>query len=91
MSDVIPIIVPQLNPNDETIRLVEWLVAHCQIVSAGESICEVETSKAVTEIVAEQPGVNMDRLGLDLASDVEIAASFVFMGNIEAVPAMTQP
>ncbi|MDP6495851.1 MAG: lipoyl domain-containing protein, partial [Dehalococcoidia bacterium] len=57
MSDVLPIIVPQLNANDETVRLVEWLVSHGQKVGEGDSICEVETSKAVTELVAEQAGV----------------------------------
>jgi pyruvate/2-oxoglutarate dehydrogenase complex dihydrolipoamide acyltransferase (E2) component len=57
MSDVSTIVVPQLNANDETVRLVEWLVSHGQKVSAGDAICEVETSKAVTELVAEQSGI----------------------------------
>lgn len=57
MSEISSIIIPLLNPNEDAVQLVEWLVSHGDSVNPGDPICEVETSKAATELVAEQSGV----------------------------------
>ncbi|MDT0266587.1 2-oxo acid dehydrogenase subunit E2 [Streptomyces sp. DSM 44915] len=53
MSDLL---VPRLNSNDDDYTLVEWLVAPAGAVTAGEPVALLETSKAATELVAEESG-----------------------------------
>jgi pyruvate/2-oxoglutarate dehydrogenase complex dihydrolipoamide acyltransferase (E2) component len=57
MSAVTPLVVPQVNVNDETVLLVRWSVAQHGNVSAGDVVCEVETSKATSEVTADRGGV----------------------------------
>lgn len=49
--------VPKLNANDAAYVLLTWLAADGDLVAAGQPIAEVETSKAVQELVAAEPGV----------------------------------
>jgi pyruvate/2-oxoglutarate/acetoin dehydrogenase E1 component/pyruvate/2-oxoglutarate dehydrogenase complex dihydrolipoamide acyltransferase (E2) component len=49
--------VPTLNANDATYVLLTWLAADGDLVDAGQPIAEIETSKAVQELVAAEPGV----------------------------------
>src|SRR5882672_6303005 len=48
--------IPRLNSNDETYVLVGWLVQDGQQVTAGEPVAQVETSKALEDLVAEVDG-----------------------------------
>ncbi|GAA3026793.1 2-oxo acid dehydrogenase subunit E2 [Streptosporangium longisporum] len=48
--------VPKLNNNDATYVLVEWVAKDGQEVRTGEVLAELETSKAVEELTAEQDG-----------------------------------
>jgi len=57
MNKVFPIIIPLLNVNDDMVLLVEWLVEQGDSVIPGDGICEVETSKATAELIAEHAGV----------------------------------
>ena len=57
MESVTPLVVPQVNVNDDSVLLVRWLVADGANVSAGDAICDVETTKAVSEIEAPANGV----------------------------------
>src|SRR3954469_16900196 len=57
MTQVTPLVVPQVNVNDDTVLLVRWTVAPDAQVAAGDQVCEVETSKANTEVVADRGGV----------------------------------
>lgn len=57
MTAIRPLIVPQVNVNDESVRLVQWLVEPGADVRVGDVVCLVETTKAVTEIVADAAGV----------------------------------
>lgn len=57
MDHVTPLVVPQVNVNDDTVLLVRWSVTQHAIVSAGELVCEVETSKATSEVIADRSGV----------------------------------
>ena len=52
-----PFLVPRLNVNDDTVVLVKWSVPQDARVSAGEVVCEVETSKATSEVTAQCGGV----------------------------------
>jgi pyruvate dehydrogenase E2 component (dihydrolipoamide acetyltransferase) len=57
MNTVTPLVVPQVNVNDDTVLLVRWSVAQYGHVSAGDVVCEVETSKATAEVTADRGGV----------------------------------
>ena len=48
--------IPQLGVNDEFATLVEWLVQDKVEVHKGDPLCVIETSKATTELVAEESG-----------------------------------
>jgi pyruvate/2-oxoglutarate dehydrogenase complex dihydrolipoamide acyltransferase (E2) component len=57
MSNVTPLLVPQVNVNDETVLLVRWTVPQHARVNAGDTVCEVETTKATAEVVSDRAGV----------------------------------
>jgi pyruvate/2-oxoglutarate dehydrogenase complex dihydrolipoamide acyltransferase (E2) component len=57
MEQVSPLVVPQVNVNDDTVLLVRWSVPQHGQVSAGDIVCEVETSKATAEVTADRSGV----------------------------------
>jgi pyruvate dehydrogenase E2 component (dihydrolipoamide acetyltransferase) len=46
-----------VNVNDDTVLLIRWSVAQNSVVAAGDVVCEVETSKATSEVVADRSGV----------------------------------
>lgn len=54
---VTPVHMPQENVNDDEVRLVAWRVDNGARVESGDVLCEMETSKAVGEIVAPASGV----------------------------------
>ena len=57
MEGVVPLVVPQVNVNDETVRLARWLVADGATVAAGDAVCDVETTKAASEVTVTAGGV----------------------------------
>ncbi|MFF2190910.1 2-oxo acid dehydrogenase subunit E2 [Streptomyces sp. NPDC058155] len=52
----VPVGVPKLNNNDTTYLVLQWLVEDGAKVAEGDPLVEVETSKAVEEIVAPAAG-----------------------------------
>lgn len=48
--------VPLINPNDESVILVRWLVADGVRVEVGAPLLDIETTKAVVSVEAEQAG-----------------------------------
>ncbi|MFD5899477.1 2-oxo acid dehydrogenase subunit E2 [Streptomyces sp. NPDC060366] len=52
----VPVGVPKLNNNDTTYLVLQWLVEDGAQVAEGDPLVEVETSKAVEEIVAPAAG-----------------------------------
>ena len=52
------IVIPQLDANSETVKLVRWEVADGASVAKGDTLCTVETSKAIYEVEAEASGVS---------------------------------
>jgi pyruvate/2-oxoglutarate/acetoin dehydrogenase E1 component/pyruvate/2-oxoglutarate dehydrogenase complex dihydrolipoamide acyltransferase (E2) component len=51
-----PVVVPKLNNNDVSYVLLSWLAEEGQSVERGQPVAEIETSKAVEELLAEQVG-----------------------------------
>jgi pyruvate/2-oxoglutarate dehydrogenase complex dihydrolipoamide acyltransferase (E2) component len=56
MSRNIPVVVPQMNPNDEHAVLVKWHAAPGEQVAAGQKIATMETSKAAFDVEAPSAG-----------------------------------
>lgn len=52
----ITIKVPQLGVNDENVELIEWKVDDGCKISVGESLCVLESSKAIYDVEAEISG-----------------------------------
>jgi len=52
-----PFLVPQVNVNDDTVLLVRWTVPQHARVAAGDVVCEVETTKATSEVTIDHPGI----------------------------------
>jgi pyruvate/2-oxoglutarate dehydrogenase complex dihydrolipoamide acyltransferase (E2) component len=48
--------VPMVSVNDEKVTLAEWYIAPGQMVKRGDTICCIETSKAVADVQAEADG-----------------------------------
>ncbi|MBF0358380.1 MAG: 2-oxo acid dehydrogenase subunit E2 [Magnetococcales bacterium] len=70
---VTTIIVPQINVNESTVFVVEWLAAAGSHVKAGEAIVGVETSKAVVEVEAEVDGYL--RHGAEVGDELAVGAT----------------
>ncbi|GJL55795.1 MAG: dihydrolipoyllysine-residue acetyltransferase component of acetoin cleaving system [Nitrospirales bacterium] len=68
----IPVIIPQDNVNDESVTLLSWSVANGELVSQGQAIAEIETSKAVMEI--EAPAAGILEYSLEPGSDIDVGA-----------------
>ncbi len=51
--------IPKLNSNDTAYVLLSWLAPDGERVRVGDAIAEIETSKAVEELVASTSGVMM--------------------------------
>ncbi len=55
-DDVHAILVPREIVNADSVYLVSWAVPDGTLVEAGAALCEIETSKAVETLEAEQSG-----------------------------------
>jgi sugar O-acyltransferase (sialic acid O-acetyltransferase NeuD family) len=55
-ANAVPVLVPLLNPNEPEARLVSLAVQEGQQVSAGTSLCTLETTKSTAEVLAEADG-----------------------------------
>ncbi|MFN8643595.1 MAG: lipoyl domain-containing protein [Candidatus Binatia bacterium] len=61
--DVHPILVPREIVNADSVFVVRWLVGEGDLVQPGTTVCEVETSKAVLNVEADQAGHLRRRAG----------------------------
>ena len=55
-DDIFLIKVPQLDESVSSATVVEWYISDGAIINEGDSICAIETSKAVFDIEADQSG-----------------------------------
>jgi acetyltransferase-like isoleucine patch superfamily enzyme len=73
MSDAIPVEIPLVNVNDETVKLTAWLVQDGEDVREGQNLAELETSKALVELAAPASG----RIHIRIAAGNEPAVGTV--------------
>jgi len=87
---MVAIVVPQLDANSESARLVRWEVHDGVEVRRGDPLCTVETSKAVYEVEAEGDGlvVQLCAEGEDVPFNVPIGYVVVDMDEAATVRSM---
>jgi acetyltransferase-like isoleucine patch superfamily enzyme len=56
MPEGVPIRIPHEYVNDDTVKLLRWIVEEGQEVFEGQTLVEVETSKALVELAATATG-----------------------------------
>jgi len=78
MSLVTPLVVPQVNVNDDTVLLVAWSAADGSSVTAASVVCDVETTKAASEVTAPADGVLVH--GATVGSHVKVGATIGAIG-----------
>jgi acetyltransferase-like isoleucine patch superfamily enzyme len=71
MPSTVPVPIPIENVNDEFVTVVRWLVADGDPVREGQCIAEIETSKALIELIAPAPG----RIAILVPDGTEVRAN----------------
>ncbi len=85
------VVMEALSPTMEEGRLVEWKKAEGDAVATGDVLAEVETDKAVMELVARADGVLLKRLAAE-GDTVPVAEIVGWIGAAgEAVPGGDAP
>ncbi|HZR51172.1 MAG TPA: biotin/lipoyl-containing protein [Streptosporangiaceae bacterium] len=81
-----PVLIPTTDVNSETGLLVEWLAGDRSEVKAGETIAEIETSKAIIEVPAPEAGVLLHDVhaGTEVRLSAPVAFLFDDTGALEA-------
>ena len=77
MSELFAVTVPQENANDEFATVVDWPVNSGEWVEQGDSIVELETSKAVYEINAEKPGYLFYELSAGIRVSIGVTIAYL--------------
>ncbi len=84
MPEATAIRVPLDNVNDETVKLVSWRVTEGQEVQEGQLLAEVETSKALVEMIAPLSGKVW--LRAQAGRDVDVGAVVAYITTNGAAP-----
>ncbi|MBX9622819.1 MAG: 2-oxo acid dehydrogenase subunit E2 [Gemmataceae bacterium] len=85
MAAELPVTVPHESVNDDSVKLVAWLVADGEVVSAGQPVAEVEGSKATFPVPSPHAGTV--RLRAAVGDEVAVGAALcvvVVAGGVEA-------
>jgi acetyltransferase-like isoleucine patch superfamily enzyme len=82
----VDIIVPRETVNDDTVKVIRWLVADGDAVRAGTSVVELETSKSVIDVEAPADGVVV----INSAAGASVAVGGV-LGAVSARAAAAKP
>lgn len=81
MPETIPVEIPFVNLNDETVKLSAWLVADGEEVREGQNIAEVETSKALVELGA--PASGRIFLKCPAGRDLPVGSIIAYIGDAD--------
>src|SRR3972149_3922743 len=56
MPDLIPVLIPQLNPNEREALLIDLRVQNGQKIQAGDALAVLETTKSTLELASDYAG-----------------------------------
>src|SRR5580704_3247102 len=79
--------MPDLSTTDSAIKLVRWLVLPGQSVKRGQSLCEIETDKAASEVESIVTGVIKEFRAQ--AGDMVVVGQELAMFETDAPPSST--
>jgi acetyltransferase-like isoleucine patch superfamily enzyme len=84
-----PVLVPTTDVNSETGLLLAWHAADRSQVAAGDTIAEIETSKAIIDVPAPEAGfiLHAAREGAEVRLTEPVARVFADLGELEAFAA----
>lgn len=87
-----PVYTPRVNNNDDTVQLVRLAVQPGERAKAGQVVAEVETDKAVVEVVAEQEGYVL-KIAAQIDERVAVGSVLMWLGASpdEAAPEAVAP
>jgi acetyltransferase-like isoleucine patch superfamily enzyme len=85
MSKATPVQIPLVNVNDDTVKLTAWLVKDGDEVREGQHLAEIETSKALVELIA--PASGLIRLRYSPGEELPVGAIVAYIGE-EEIPEM---
>lgn len=84
------ILMPEVSAGADTAILQQWLKARGDAVRAGDVVAEIETDKAIVEVVAEHDGV-LAMIEVNNGEEAPVGATIgVITADGEALPAATQ-
>lgn len=87
-----PVLVPRTDVNSETGLLVTWHAGDRSKVEAGDTIAEIETSKAIIEVPAPEPGFLLHAVseGAEVRLTEPVAHLFSDVGALEVYAEQAQ-
>ncbi|MBI5623847.1 MAG: 2-oxo acid dehydrogenase subunit E2 [Elusimicrobia bacterium] len=90
-NDPLLVLVPKENVNDETVRLSAWRLKDRSPVAAGAVVAEIETSKAVIEVLSPAAGFLRHAAAEDSVVAVGGPLCWVTAGPEDPIPTTAQP
>ena len=90
MPDLIPVLIPQLNPNEREALLIDLRVQNGQKIQAGDALAVLETTKSTLELASDYAGYV---LGLAFGRGDTVTAGEVlcYLGDAPDLPLPAAP
>ncbi|MHB0987923.1 MAG: NeuD/PglB/VioB family sugar acetyltransferase [Bellilinea sp.] len=90
MPDLIPVLIPQLNPNEREALLIDLRVQNGQKIQAGDALAVLETTKSTLELASDYAGYV---LGLAFGRGDTVTAGEVlcYLGDTPDLPLPAAP
>ena len=85
MPDLIPVLIPQLNPNERESLLVDLRVQNGQNINTGEVLAVLETTKSTMELTADSSGYVLG-LAFKQGDTVSAGQMLCYLGSSLDVP-----
>ncbi len=90
MPDLIPVLIPQLNPNERESLLVDLRVQNGQNINAGDVLAVLETTKSTMELAADSSGYVLG-LAFKQGDTVSAGQMLCYLGSSPDVPLPAAP
>jgi pyruvate/2-oxoglutarate dehydrogenase complex dihydrolipoamide acyltransferase (E2) component len=79
MSKVTAVEIPFINVNDENVKLIAWVVGDGDSVQEGQNIAEIETSKAMVELLS--PAAGTIHLKVMAGEEIRVSSIVAYIGE----------
>jgi acetyltransferase-like isoleucine patch superfamily enzyme len=79
MSKVTAVEIPFININDENVKLIAWVVGEGDVVHEGQNIAEIETSKAMVELLS--PATGTIHLKVQAGEEIRVSSVVAYIGD----------